>query len=82
MQPSIRAGEELMAYARCPMLRKIAGPMQEFRVQRTLEFMVGDIKQETAIHPRYLHFLDRWKQRRIIQSKDGDGYRKLMKHEA
>ena len=75
VQPSIHAGEELLAYARCPMLRKIAGPILEFRRQRTLEFMMGDIKREIVIHPRYIHFLDRRDNRFRLQA-DGSLIRK------
>jgi len=78
VQPSIHAGGELLAYARCPTLRKIAGPILEFRRQRTLEFMVGDIKEEIVIHPKYLHILDRWNKRFRLQADGSLIYKKEL----
>jgi len=78
VQMSANAGRELLAYDRCPMLQKIAGPILEFRMQRTLDFMMDDKKREVAIHPKYLHLLDRYRQRKGIQCKGGENNKRLV----
>ena len=74
VQMSANAGRELLAYDRCPMLQKIAGPILEFRMQRTLDFMMEDKKREIAIHPQYLHLLGRYSQIKVVRIKDEESH--------